>query len=187
MSVSEKVNQASKNAVSGLVAELGKVSKKVSFARNWKELAAAVKKESPTLLVLLPHSGVDEKIPGKPPKLELGGEWLARGALEAAHIIGPKSDRPVVLLLGCDTNTAEIPFLNFIKRFKDCGAAMVMGTITQIDALRTVDFVKRLAAEIQSSGSKKTFGELLLSSRQNMLAKGDGYALSLLAYGDSDQ
>lgn len=187
VSVSNKVNSASKKAIGELVTELGKVSKKVSFAKNWKELAATVNKESPTLLVLLPHNGVDETIPGKPPKLELGGEWLARGALKEAHIIGPKSDRPVVLLLGCDTNTAEIPFLNFIKRFKDCGATMVMGTITQIDALRTVDFVKRLASEIETSEKTKTFGELLLSSRRNMLAKGDGYALSLLAYGDSDQ
>lgn len=187
VSVSAKVSQADRNAVKNLVKALGKVATKVSVAKDWTALAATVLDESPTLLVLLPHSGVDEE-DSTIPALELGGEWLSRDRLEPENIFGPKSDEPVLLLLGCDTDMAEIPFLNFIKRFKDCGAAMVMGTITQIEALRTVDFVERFAAAAAASNTgSTTFGELLLQTRRSMLASGDGYALSLLAYGDSDQ
>ncbi len=187
VSVSAKVTEADRNAVKGLVKALGKVAKQVSVAKNWTTLAATVLDQSPTLLVLLPHSGVDEEDPSIP-ALELGGEWLSRDRLEPENICGPKIDGPVLLLLGCDTDMAEIPFLNFIKRFKDCGAAMVMGTITQIEALRTVDFVERFAAAAAAAGAHSaTFGDLLLRIRRSMLAGGDGYALSLLAYGDSDQ
>lgn len=187
VSVSEKVIRADKNSAKNLVAALNKVAKKVSIAKNWKELKQIVANESPTLFVLLPHSGVDEE-DETIPALELGGEMLPRDRLEQEFIIGPDSDRPILLLLGCDTNTAEIPFLNFTKRFKDCGAAMVMGTVTQIEALRTVDFVVRFIDTVAlANKSSPTFGELLLETRRNMLAAGDGYALSLLAYGDINQ
>lgn len=187
VSVCTKVTKADRKAVKSLVTALGKVAKQVFVAKNWTALATTVRDESPTLLVLLPHSGVDEEDPTIP-ALELGGEWLSRDRLEPENICGPRSDGPVLLLLGCDTDMAEIPFLNFIKRFKDCGAAMVMGTITQIEALRTVDFVERFAEAAATSNTlSATFGELLLQTRRHMLAGGDGYALSLLAYGDSDQ
>lgn len=184
VAVSEKVTRDDANAVNGLVSELGKVAKQVFVADNWTKLADIVRKESPTLLVLLPHSGVDDE-DATIPALELGGEWLSHDRIESENICGPKSAEPVMLLLGCDTDIAEIPFLNFIKRFKDCGTAMVMGTITQIGTRRTVGFVERFAAAAESA-RYATFGELLLQIRRGMLADGDGYALSLLAYGDSD-
>ncbi|HUW28848.1 MAG TPA: hypothetical protein VMV97_09570 [Sulfuriferula sp.] len=187
VSVSAKVTAADRNAAKQLVAALGKVSKKVHFAKNWKALKKLVADNSPTLLVLLPHSGVDKE-DETIPALELGGEMLSRDRLEQEFVRGPESDHPVLLLLGCDTDMAEIPFLNFIKRFKDCGAAMVMGTITQIDALRTVDFVERFVGAVATANERTpTFGELLPETRRHMLAAGDGYALSLLAYGDTDQ
>lgn len=188
VSVSEKVIEADKNSVKNLVAALNKVAKKVSIAKNWKELKQIVASDSPTLFVLLPHSSYVDNKGLKNSTLELGGEILSHNGLESDCIQGSESDRPILLLLGCETNTAEIPFLNFISRFMECHASMVMGTITSIDALRTVDFVMRFVDAIALANKHSlTFGELLLETRRNMLADGDGYALSLLAYGDTNQ
>jgi len=187
VAMSSKVARADKKAPANLVAALQKSAKKVSLARDWKELEKTIAKESPTLLVLLPHSDVDSE-DATIPTLELGGETLSRDRLEPEYVRGPKCAHPVVLLLGCETQMSEIPFLNFIKKFKDCGASMVMGTITEVDALRTAAFVARfVSAFAASTKGISTFGELLLETRRNLLAAGDGFAMSLLAYGDTDQ
>ncbi len=198
IAVSKVVYNANPMAANELKSKLIKVAKNVDIAKDWTELKTIVNKKSPSLLVLIPDSGIDEEFykQTKKPKsegikistLELGGEIIRRDCFERENIQGSNGGRPVVLLLGCNTNTAEFPFLNFIKRFEDCGAAMVMGTITPVEANRTVDFVKGfIDAYVTAKESSPTFGELLLEMRRQMLAAGDGYALSLLAYGDTDQ
>jgi hypothetical protein len=186
LAVSEKVTQFAAEETAKLVNTLKRISKKVSLADNWGALRTIVQDDSPTLLILLPHSGDDKELPVFP-ALELGGAWLARDHLKEEYVRGAKNVNPVVMLLGCDTNAPEVPFLSFIKKFKDCGAAMVIGTVTQIEAARTVDFVERFVTAASSSNNTVTFGDLLLQVRRSMLAEGDGYALSLLAYGDSDR
>jgi hypothetical protein len=186
LAVSEKVTNYASEATNKLLDSLKGIAKEVSYAADWESLKKIVQNNSPTLLILLPHSGFDKRIPTIP-ALELGGTWLAQDHFKEQYVRGSKSVNPVVLLLGCDTSTTEIPFLNFIKRFMDCGAAMVMGTVTQIEVTRTVNFVERFITAINTSNKTASFGELLLQARRSMLAEGDAYALSLLAYGDSDQ
>lgn len=184
VSVSDKVLKADPKAVARLTAALGAVSADVVYARDWQALQADVAARSPTLLVLIGHTEPDDL---QIETLELGGQRLALDRLEPRHVKGPAVARPVVLLLACNTASTEIEFLNFTSAFKRCQAGMVLGTVTQIEARRTVAFVERFAQALAAAGAQKpTFGELLLGLRRAMLAGGDGYALSLLAYGDSD-
>lgn len=63
---------------------------------------------------------------------------------------------------------------------------MVMGTIAEVYALRTVSFVERFVTAYAASKKRTSVGEQPLETRRQILAAGDGYAMSLLAYGDTD-
>jgi len=152
--------------------------------RDWAEWERAIAEDSPSLLLLLPHSQEDPAHPGIS-GLEIGGVLLTRPELETSYVAGPAAAAPVVLLLGCSTQLSEVPFLNFVEAFKRERAALVIGTLATIRGRRAVAFVAELLAELKAAaGSERTFGEVFLATRRRLLAGGDGFALSLTAYGD---
>jgi len=100
-------------------------------------------------------------------------------------VVGPGAPAPVVLLLGCSTQVTDVPFLNFVEAFKRERAALVIGTLATIRGRRTVAFVADLLDRLKAaSGSDRTFGDLFLETKRRLLANGDGFVLSLTAYGD---
>jgi hypothetical protein len=152
--------------------------------RDWAEWEQAVAADSPSLLLLLPHSQEDPAHPGIS-GLEIGGVLLTRPELESSYVAGPAAAAPVVLLLGCSTQLSEVPFLNFVEAFKRERAALVIGTLATIRGRRAVAFVAELLAALQAAaGGEESFGEVFLATRRRLLAAGDGFALSLTAYGD---
>ena len=152
--------------------------------RDWAEWERAVAEDSPSLLLLLPHSQEDPAHPGIS-GLEIGGVLLTRPELESSHVAGPAAAAPVVLLLGCSTQLSDVPFLNFVEAFKRERAALVIGTLATIRGRRAIAFVSELLAELKAAaGSGRSFGEVFLATRRRLLAGGDGFALSLTAYGD---
>ncbi|HRD90003.1 MAG TPA: hypothetical protein PK752_17345, partial [Accumulibacter sp.] len=168
----------------GIVDAVRQVATSARTVRDWAEWEQAVAEDSPSLLLLLPHSQEDPAHPGIS-GLEIGGVLLTRPELESSYVAGPAAAAPVVLLLGCSTQLSEVPFLNFVEAFKRERAALVIGTLATIRGRRAVAFVAELLAGLKAAaGSEQTFGEVFLATRRRLLAGGDGFALSLTAYGD---
>ena len=91
-----------------------------------------------------------------------------------------------MLLLGCSTTLPDIPFLSFVQEFKLAGAAVIIGTLATIRGRQTVDFVRELLAALKGAAAAGgTFDEAFLKVKQRMLAAGDPFVLSLVAYGDT--
>ncbi len=181
---SQKVRAADLTDPGGIVAAAERVAGAVRVAKDWDEWERTVQTDSPTLLLLFPHSQEDPQHPGIT-GLEIGGALLTRPNLESTYVVGPAAPAPVVLLLGCSTQVTDVPFLNFVEAFKRERAALVIGTLATIRGRRTVAFVADLLDRLKAaSGSDRTFGDLFLETKRRLLANGDGFVLSLTAYGD---
>jgi hypothetical protein len=186
VAVSEKVAPADQRE---LVAALRSHKvRKLAQARDWTAWRKAVKANSPALLVLLPHSdrAVDEE--GKKTleeALEVGGKLLPLTELAEADIAGPKSPEPVVFVLGCSTNLAELPFANFVSYARKLNASLVVGTLAPVSGHRATQFVAEMLKGL-AEGRNGAFGAAFLKVRRQLLAEGNGFALALVAYGDVD-
>ncbi len=155
-------------------------------ASTWKNWTSEVGSTSPSLLILLPHheQSPDEEI------LEIGeSDRLKSELVRIDHVRRqPDGPYPILLLLGCETNLARIAFDNFVTRFQDKGASVVVSTIATVlgrhaspAAGRLVELLDEEAAEGDS-----TFGEIMLRLRRKLMATQTPMALGLTAYGDAD-
>lgn len=168
----------------GIVEAVRRVAQNARTVKDWDEWEDAVEQNSPSLLLLLPHSMEDPAHPGIA-GLEIGGVLLTYPELERTYVAGPAASSPVVLLLGCSTQLTDVPFLNFVEAFKREQAALVIGTLATMRGRRAVAFVSELLNGLKAAaGSERTFGEVFLDSKRRLLANGDGFVLSLTAYGD---
>nr|MBL8412258.1 hypothetical protein [Dechloromonas sp.] len=181
---SEKVRAKDISEPGGLIEAVGQFVQATRAVKDWNEWEQAVQQDSPSLLVLLPHSMEDPDNVGIP-GLEIGGALLTPAYMESSYVAGPTTPSPVVLLLGCSTQLTDVPFLNFVEAFKREKAALVIGTLSTIRGRRTVAFVSALLEGLKSAaGSNRSFGEVFLETKRKLLAGGDGFVLSLTAYGD---
>ncbi|HEX3131659.1 MAG TPA: hypothetical protein VH394_30260 [Thermoanaerobaculia bacterium] len=156
-----------------------------SRATSWKAWASEVSEDSPSLLVLLPHheQSPDEEI------LEIGqGDRLRSELVRVDHVRQPSGPYPILLLLGCETNLARIAFDNFVTRFRDKGAAVVVSTIATVLGRQASPAAARLVELLDEAAHEgnSTFGEVMLRLRQKLVATQTPMALGLTAYGDAD-
>lgn len=184
LGASEKFRSKDLVEAGGILETVKRVAQPPHLVANWQEWEKAVREESPSLLLLLPHSLADpddEDLPA----LEIGGTVLGASRLEREFVVGPEAKAPVVLLLGCSTQLTDVRFLNFVEGFKRNKAALVIGTLATIRGRRTVDFIAELLNGMKAAqGSARTFGEVFLETKRKLLAEGDGFVMSLTAYGD---
>lgn len=142
----------------------------------------------PTLLVLLPHV---DKNAQQIPTMELGDP---ASVVSSAHLLtehlcgsGGGSCRPLVLLVGCETADDPVAFHNLMARFVNLKAAAVLSTISKIRGPEAARAVTRLVELLLAQPKQpRTFGEVLLDVRRQLLAKGDPLALTFVTYGDID-
>lgn len=160
------------------------VKSNVHVVPTWNDWPDAIRTHSPSLLVLFPHS---EEKDGKQ-ALEVGEKFLKVGVLEDDYVRTEESDPgPLVLLLGCSTQLPRVAFHNFVGRFREKGASIVVGTLSIIRGRHATRFVKEFLDVLKKkSGTNTPFGEVLLETKQTMLAAGDPFALTVVAYGDAD-
>ena len=181
---SSKVRAQDLTDPGGIVEVVQRIAQAARTVADWDEWEDAIEADSPSLLMLLPHSQEDPNHPGIT-GLEIGGALLTFPELESTYVSGPASKAPVVLLLGCSTQLTDVPFLNFVEAFKRERAALVVGTLATIRGRRTVAFVADLLDGLKAAaGSDRTFGDVFLDTKRRLLAGGDGFVLSLTAYGD---
>jgi hypothetical protein len=78
--------------------------------------------------------------------------------------------------------------------FKFHGAEIVVGTIATVAAKHAANVARRLIDQLGGRAVKRpgdppqgvAFGDVLLRSRQGLLAEGEIMSLALTSYGDSD-
>lgn len=157
-------------------------------AKNWDEWVTQVSKKHPELLVLLPHHTSE----GSNSILEIGKDSRLKATLvKEKHVFGdPKPSpltRPIVLLLGCETEDSEIAFERFPSMFAERGAAIVVGTIATVLGRHASPAAVHLIDELYRSSRKpRSFGELLVDARRRLLANGSAMCLALVGFGDAD-
>lgn len=154
-------------------------------AATWSDWRARIAADAPGLLLLLPHT--DRNAFGE--YLEIGtGEKLG-GAQIRSDIVG--SQEPVlVLLLGCETAAADIPYAKFIGRFRCARAAVVIGTLMPVLGRHAAPVAEALVARLedywQAPMGAVTVGDAIAAMRRDLLLQGLPVGLAVVAIGDAD-
>jgi hypothetical protein len=190
--VDQIVNGATKLVETALSEATGGHATRVKTWLNWVE---AVRADQPSLLVLLAHSVRDEvssmtaleiEADERRDASELTSRYLRPDADGKPDETGPAP--PIVLLLGCDTAVADLQYQTFVTRFRQLGAALVVGTIATVAGSHAAGVAAALAGVLKRPDDSKwvAFGDLLRDARRRLLSDGEVMALSLTAYGDAD-
>ena len=183
LAASSKVSIVKKDAVTELLRRL-KERGPTALANTWKEWEQHIEEDVPRLLILLPHHERQDRFE----VLEIGeGDRLQCVRIWNEQVRRKDGPRPVVLLMGCETNLTRIQFDNPASRFRTRGAAVVVSTIATVLGRHAspatailVELLDEMAAE------ERTFGEVMLRLRQKLVAKATPMALGLTSYGDAD-
>ena len=183
---SNRVDEVKKGQIGGVLKTLERIADTATYAETWDGWVEAVGRNSPTLLVLLSHT----KELQRNAALEIGEDQACLLAqLNGDYIKGSSGDRPVVLLLGCETAVTDFGLQTFVSKFQDLGAALVVGTIASVLGQRAAPVARTIATELASASKRRrpiAAAELLLAIRRKLLAKGELTALCLTAFGDAD-
>ncbi|MBL8389580.1 MAG: hypothetical protein JNK17_15310 [Hydrogenophaga sp.] len=169
----------------GLPAAVGARLADVTTVTSWADWKAQVMARPRDLLLLMPHSDKSSVFVGMP-SLEVSKDELAASNLSEKYVHTGEAHGPLVLLLGCSTSFADLPFLNFVRRFHLKGAPAVVGTLSVVHATQAHRVAERLL-ELALSPDAGTLrlDEALLRLRRALLAEGNGVSFTLMAYGHS--
>jgi hypothetical protein len=184
IAASDKVRDEDINGAEGVVALVRTITPEVYLVKDWTAWTETIRDYSPALLLLFPHTSELEG-----PQLEIGKDVLKAATLEMDYV--RRADQlpgPVVLLLGCNVELTRVAFQNFVQRFRDKGAALVVGTLSPIRGRHATRFVRRFLTTLRDRAASGgvPVGDVLLEVKRTMLFAGDPFALTLVAYGDAD-
>jgi hypothetical protein len=165
------------------------LGKPVPFVKNWTDWVHTIKKETPSLIVALPHTEGKKEYGRTLYYLEIGNDLLKTQAIDWTYVRAVEEARsPVVLLLGCDTVVARSSVDSIVGKFRLAGVPIVVGTIATVLGSHvsqvTQSFVKQLSAF--GAGEPRSFGEVVLQVRRRCVADGLVMALCVVAFGDAD-
>ena len=170
----------------GLPATVARHVATVTEAASWAEWEQQVAARKPDLMVLMPHSAQSEQ--EQVATLEVSKDELLVSLLDDRLVRGepPPAKGPLVMLLGCATQIADIPFLNFVKEFHLNGAPVVIGTLSTIHGTQAALLAERLLGLIADpQHHAERIDEALLKVKRGLLAEGHGVAFTLVSYGHS--
>lgn len=184
LAASDKTSIVKKDAVTELLRKL-ETRGPAALAKTWKEWEQHVAKDLPSLLVLLPH----HERKGGLEVLEIGaGDFLESIEIRSRLVRRePDGPHPIVLLMGCETQLAEVSFENFATLFRSWGASVVVSTIASILGRHASPATATLVELLdQMADGESTFGDVMLRLRQKLVAQATPMALGLTSYGDAD-
>lgn len=172
------------------------------LASNWSTWETAIKEESPSFLLLLPHTTMQNI----EPQLEIGGDVKLLTNIEVEQIGAPEN-QPIIALLGCETDTNPTEFFDIVGRCRRRGAVIVIAFGATLAVKHAVPAAQELLEQLSqacrpasggaaspgstvasdtSAGGETTLGDVMLATRRNLAANGWVAALGLAAYGDAD-
>lgn len=156
-------------------------------ATNWSEWGKGLQQE-PDSLIIIGHvapSADDDGIE----ELEIGGDTLSKAFIDPELLRKDGTTiKPFVILIGCNIQDVEMPFVDFATLFRRSGAAIVLSTFTKIRAIQAVPLVEQLIdiLKTDTSGQEIRFGEVMLKLRQRLFAQGQYVSMALVSHGDAD-
>jgi hypothetical protein len=180
---SSRVDEYKAGTIAAVAEQLADaLGKPASQVKTWPDWATRIGSESPPLLVLLPHT---EKDAAQLSTLVIeAAERLAVDRINASYV----GAGPIVLLLGCRTGDPTIPFQRFPAKFRRCGAAIVLASLTKVLGRYASQIAAQTVKLLAERGRERqvTFGEVIRDVRRALLAAGVPTVLALTAYGDAD-
>ncbi|MEO6394103.1 MAG: hypothetical protein ABIP75_19770 [Pyrinomonadaceae bacterium] len=188
LGASKEANKYNPATVANVQSRLESVlrTRPVPLAGDWDSWAENIGRAHPSLLVLLPH----HEQSGKFDLLEIGGVTRKSMLIRERHVRAPNDPdaRPIVLLIGCETNSAKIDLEGFVPALKAAGAVIVVSTIATILGRHAGPAAEAIVEELknQAGNVDATFGEVMLAVRRRLLARGTPMVLGLTSYGDAD-
>ena len=169
--------------VKGLKTVLKEKAGTTREARDWGQWDAVVKKQRPTLLVLLPHVEADRR----PPLVEIGSKPKDPPGFEQQDVVGEPPQQPVVLLLGCGAAVSLVDFQNLPAQLRRQKAALVVAPVAELLATDAPEVARAIVEELaEAPRGEKPFGEVLLKAKRRLLGEGRLAGLLLLAFGDAE-
>ena len=169
----------------GLPSTVARLVPATRHVTSWTDWQAAVARDAPDLLLLVPHKMESPDflaVPG----LEISRQVLASTLLDRDYVHAGAGRGPLVLLMGCSTALDEVAFLDFVHQFHFEGAPVVVGTLSVIHALQAEHLVRRLLeTAADPARPAQRLDEAILQVRRELLAAGNGVAFTLVAYGHS--
>lgn len=151
---------------------------------TWTEWRRAVKQHKPGLLLSLPHNEATEEGLSA---LEIGDHSLLDvPAVGDEHVLPPgASVGPVVMLLGCNTAVAKVPWQSAAAQFRRRGASVVVGTLAESLGRQSAPMARHVADALwgPQAVSGATMGEVMQGVRRRLVADGATLGLSLVAFG----
>lgn len=187
--ISHKADEADTTSSTRIIAALDKAVASPAVARSWQELEDAAASH-PDLVVLVTHTIEPRGGSILATSLELHGDVRAIHRIgDAAINPGRRQPGPVVLALGCDTNTVTAGFTDLVVNLHNARAEIVLSALSPIPGKGVADFLQRfmplLKASLAAPGPHR-FGATMLAARRATIATGDLMALALSATGDAD-
>jgi hypothetical protein len=164
---------------------------RVFLAEDWNQWREAMR-ERPSVLLLMPHHGIQAKLD----YLEIGEEHLPEdlGKLSRAQLLRQyvnfdgRDPGPIVLLLGCQTAArTETGYVQITQLIQEQHASIVLGTLAEILGRHAAPMARELVAELVTiTDPQIDFGTVMRRVRRRMLARGYLMALCLVALGDAE-
>jgi hypothetical protein len=181
---SDLVGKFDATAVTSLIDAMTPLVRGLWRADDWDRWAVEAQLKSPSLLVVLPHhlTKASEDF------LQIGAASDLSSRRVRQHHLGPEGARPLVLLIGCETQFGRIQFDTFVRAFLRRGAAAVVATVSTILGRHAAPATARLVREIheRTRTGPIRLGDAILAARRALLAEGMTMSLGLTAYGDAD-
>lgn len=166
-----------------LSAALSKKKYPATRAADWDDVQAKVGSTDPSMVFLLPHTDKDR---GTLPASELGGVLEVFGRIRD-RMCEPRDKDYLVVLLGCDTASTDVPYQGMVPEFRKAGAGVVVSTVNAILGRHAVPVARELLAILKDgSASSRSMGDALRELRRRGLADGYPMVLSVVAFGDAD-
>lgn len=178
-----------KGTIKSVEKVLKEKTKRADYVMSWKDWAAKIKTQSPTLLILLSHTEVEAQA-DEMPALEISEkDRLSVIDITEKYVLkrGAKT-RPLVMLVGCSTHAPANQLDSFVPFFGRHASIVVStgATVLAMQAAKVATEFVRALSELSGKSNDITFGDVMLDVRRKLLAKGLPMVLCLEAYGDAD-
>jgi hypothetical protein len=190
---SKEIDKADQNCIPNFKEFTRKLPNPPVVVESWRQWKTAVQTLDPSLLMLLVHTqkGVSGTMlemgppdAAAPPNESL----LAISYLSRDYVFGPRvAGSPILLLLGCTTGSAKLPFETVAAAFeRRADAGIVVATTNLIYGPKAVELAKMFLEKLMRVQDGQTFGDVMLAVRRSALADGIPMVLCICAYGDAD-
>jgi hypothetical protein len=159
---------------------------------SWLQWKAAVRQRDPGLLMLLVHTKIDADGTtlemGPPSAIASEQDTLLRtDYITDEYVRHGAANAPIMLLLGCTTGKANLPFDSVASAFKYRGrAGIIVATSNLIYGPKAVEIAETFLNALSRVKNGERFGDVMLDVRRTVLANGMAMVLCLSSYGDAD-